>query len=153
MPDNRLTGGLPVYRFCFLCNIHSFLGICHNFLCLEVNYLHVFRFAWGFHFEVVYWKTNKGTARSFWKEVISWPKVDHKKMFGCPCYLAIGSMFAGLVTKGIVITKLTDEEKLELSKVKEIGPFIAGEKVIRSWVQINLETNEFSNVLHFVKKS
>ena len=62
-------------------------------------------------------------------------------------------MFAGLVTKGIVITKLTDEEKLELSKVKKIGPFIAGEKVIKSWVQINLEAKELSKVLPYVKKS
>ena len=89
----------------------------------------------------------------FEKEVLAWPQVDHKKMFGCPCYLANGSMFAGLVTKGVVITKLTDEEKQELSKFKEVGPFVAGSKVIKSWVQINLEPNEFPKVLPYVKKS
>lgn len=62
-------------------------------------------------------------------------------------------MFAGLVTKGIVITKLTDEEKLQLSKIKKIGPFIAGEKVIKCWVQVNLEAKELPIVLPYVKKS
>ncbi len=61
-------------------------------------------------------------------------------------------MFAGLVTKGIVITKLTDEEKLQLSKVKKIAPFIADEKAIKSWIQINLEANDLSNILPYVKK-
>ena len=89
----------------------------------------------------------------FEKEALSWPMVDYKKMFGCPCYLANGTIFAVLVTKGIVITKLTDEEKLQLSKVKKVGPFIAGAKVIKSWVQVNLEAKELPIVLPYVKKS
>lgn len=95
----------------------------------------------------------KELREAFEKEVLSWPNVDYKKMFGCPCYLANGSMFAGLVTKGIVITKLTDEEKKQLSKVKKIGPFLAGEKVIKSWVQMKLEANELPKIFFYVKKS
>lgn len=45
------------------------------------------------------------------KEILKWPHVDYKKMFGCPCYLANGKMFAGLVTKGLIITKLNEIEK------------------------------------------
>ena len=86
----------------------------------------------------------KELREAFAKEVLSWPKVDYKKMFGCPCYLANGSMFAGLITKGIVITKLTNEEKQQLSKVK---------KLINIWVQIKLETNELPKVLPYIKKS
>ena len=63
----------------------------------------------------------KDLRETFEKEVLTWPKVDYKKMFGCPCYLANGSMFAGLITKGIVITKLTNEEKQQLSKIKRTG--------------------------------
>jgi hypothetical protein len=95
----------------------------------------------------------KDLRKAFEKEVLEWTKVDCKKMFGCPCYLANGSMFAGLVTKGIVITKLTTGEKQQLSKFKEVGPFVAGEKVIKSWVQLKLEPNELPDVLPFVKKS
>ena len=50
------------------------------------------------------------------KEILKWPQVDYKKMFGCPCYLANGKMFAGLVTKGLIITKLNETEKEELQK-------------------------------------
>jgi hypothetical protein len=95
----------------------------------------------------------KELREAFEKEVLPWPKVDYKKMFGCPCYMANGSMFAGLVTKGIVITKLTEEEKQQLNQLKKIGPFIAGEKTIKSWVQLKLEPNELSKVFPFVKKS
>ena len=90
---------------------------------------------------------------SFEKEILTWPQVDYKKMFGCPCYLANGKMFVGLVTKGLVITKLSELEKEELKKIKSIQPFVAGSKVIKSWVQINLEPKELKQVMPFVKKS
>ena len=90
---------------------------------------------------------------SFEKEILAWPQVDYKKMFGCPCYLANGKMFAGLVTKGLVITKLSESEKGELKKIKSIQPFATGPKVIKSWVQINLRAKELKEVMSFVKKS
>ena len=90
---------------------------------------------------------------SFEKEILTWPQVDYKKMFGCPCYLANGKMFAGLVTKGLIITKLNEFEKKELKKIKNIQPFIAGPKIIKSWVQINLEPVELKEIMPFIKKS
>ena len=87
------------------------------------------------------------------KEILTWPIVDYKKMFGCPCYLANGKMFAGLVTKGLVITKLNNLEKSELEKIKITKPFKAGDKVIKSWVQITVEPNELKEIMPFVKKS
>ena len=45
----------------------------------------------------------KELREAFEKEILKWPQVDFKKMFGCPCYLANGKMFAGMVTKGIVL--------------------------------------------------
>lgn len=95
----------------------------------------------------------KELRKAFEKEILKWSKVDYKKMFGCPCYLVNGKMFAGLVTKGIIITKLNDPEKNELKKIKEIKPFIAGEKIIRSWVHIDIEPNEIKEIMPFVKKS
>ena len=87
------------------------------------------------------------------KEILKWPQVDYKKMFGCPCYLANGKMFAGLVTKGLIITKLNETEKEELQKIKPIKPFIAGEKIIKSWVHIDLDHNELKKIMPYVKKS
>ena len=95
----------------------------------------------------------KELRRAFESEVLGWPQVDYKKMFGCPCYLANGKMFAGLVTKGIVITKLDEPEKEELNKVRKIKPFEAGDRVIKSWVHMDLEPEDLKQVMPFVKKS
>jgi len=87
------------------------------------------------------------------KEILTWPQVDLKKMFGCPCYLANGKMFAGLVTKGLIITKLNNLEKEDLKKIREIKPFIAGDKIINSWVHFDLEPTELKEIIPYVKKS
>ena len=70
----------------------------------------------------------KELREAFEKEILKWSQVDFKKMFGCPCYLANGKMFAGMVTKGIVITKLTSLEREELNKLRTTKPFVAGGK-------------------------
>ena len=95
----------------------------------------------------------KELRESFEAEVLGWPQVDMKKMFGCPCYLANGTMFAGLVTKGIVLTKLNEEEKIELGQIFKTKPFVAGERVIKSWIHVTLEAIELSDVVAFIKKS
>ena len=87
------------------------------------------------------------------KEILTWPQVYFKKMFGCPCYLGNGKMFAGLVTKGLVITKLNNVEKEELQKFREIKPFVAGSKIIRSWVQVDLDPNDLKEIMPYVRKS
>ena len=87
------------------------------------------------------------------KEILKWPQVDYKKMFGCPCYLANGKMFAGLVTKGLIITKLNETEKEELQKIKPIKPFIAGEKIIKSWAHIDSDQHELKKIMPYIKKS
>ena len=95
----------------------------------------------------------KELKQAFEAEVLGWPQVDYKKMFGCPCYLANGKMFAGLVTKRIVITKLDDTEKEELNKIQKIKPFEAGDRVIKSWVHMSLEPKDLKHVMSYVKKS
>ncbi|HUT17274.1 MAG TPA: TfoX/Sxy family protein, partial [Acidobacteriota bacterium] len=82
-----------------------------------------------------------------------WPQVTSKRMFGCPCYLANGKMFAGMVTRGIVITKLSSLEREELQKVREIKPFMAGGKTIRNWVRVNIDPEDLREVMPFVLKS
>lgn len=86
------------------------------------------------------------------KEILKWPRVDYKKMFGCPCYLTNGKMFAGLVTKGLIITKLNETEKEELQKIKPIKPFIAGKKIIKSWVHVDLDHIELKKNHAFCQK-
>ena len=95
----------------------------------------------------------KELREAFEKEILKLPKVDYKKMFGCPCYLANGKMFAGMVTKGIVITKLTSLETEELKKLREIKPFVAGNKIIRSWVAVEIDPKDIKEIMPYVKIS
>jgi hypothetical protein len=62
-------------------------------------------------------------------------------------------MFAGLVTKGIVITKLNSYEKKELRKLKITTPFVAGKRIINSWIRVDLEPSDLKDLMPFVKKS
>jgi len=87
-------------------------------------------------------------------EILKWYKVDFKKMFGCPCYMANGRLFVFLVTKGIVITRLGEADIVELSKRQKTTSFQAGNKDMKNWRQISLgKTRELYPLMSFVKKS
>ena len=53
------------------------------------------------------------------KEILNWPNVTTKKMYGCPCYKNNEKLFAFLVTDGVVLTKVSQQDKIELSKRSE----------------------------------
>ncbi|MDG6219473.1 MAG: hypothetical protein QCI00_08545, partial [Candidatus Thermoplasmatota archaeon] len=57
------------------------------------------------------------------EEILRWPDVKTKKMYGCPCYKHKEKLFAFLVTDGVVLTKASERDKLELSKEFQIKPF------------------------------
>ncbi len=88
------------------------------------------------------------------EEVLSWPQVSTKKMFGCPCYQAKGKLFVFLVTKGIVITQLEQADREELSRQHQTAFFQAGKKIVKNWVRFSIETKEdLDRIMHFVRKS
>ena len=87
------------------------------------------------------------------KIILGWYKVTYRKMFGCPCYLANGKMFTGLVTKGLVITKLSELERLELNKITRTQPFKVRKKVMKTWIQINLNPENLNLIIPYVEKS
>jgi hypothetical protein len=95
----------------------------------------------------------KELREAFEKEILNWSDVTSKKMFGCPCYLVNGKMFAGMVTKGIVIPRLSAQERDELGKVLEIKPFVAGKRIMKNWVRVDLPPKELPKILPYVKKS
>lgn len=87
-------------------------------------------------------------------EVLEWPKVTTKKMFGCPCYQADTKLFTFIVTNGIVITQLTDDDREEASMKFKTSPFQAGKKTVKAWVQISINhKRELDNIIPFIKKS
>lgn len=91
---------------------------------------------------------------AFEKQILCWPRVSTKKMFGCPCYKADGRLFAFLVTDGIVITKLSQPERKTLSHQYQATFFQAGKKVVQNWLRFQLKNQkELDKIMPFVKRS
>jgi predicted DNA-binding protein (MmcQ/YjbR family) len=89
------------------------------------------------------------------REILSWPEVSTKKMYGCPCYKHRDKLFAFLVTDGVVLIKMSEQDKAILSKEFEIKPFQAGEKrIMYRWPQIRVkDSSDLEKILPFIKKS
>ncbi len=90
----------------------------------------------------------------FEAEVLSWPKVSKRAMFGCPSYQAAGRLFAFLVDAGVVITHLRKADRETLSKRCEVKSFQAGERTIERWGQVTVENErDLRYVLPYVRRS
>ena len=88
------------------------------------------------------------------KEILSWPDVTTKKMYGCPCYKYKVKLFAFLVTDGVVLTKASEQDKTKLSKEFKIKPFQAATRTMKGWPQIPIdEKSDFKKIILFIKNS
>jgi predicted DNA-binding protein (MmcQ/YjbR family) len=88
------------------------------------------------------------------KEVLNWPDVTTKKMYGCPCYKYKDKLFAFLVTDGVVLTKSSEQDKNILSKKFKIKPFQAATRTMKGWPQIPVdETSDLEKIIPFIKNS
>jgi hypothetical protein len=99
-------------------------------------------------------KQTKNLRLAFEEGVLSWPEVSTKKMFGCPCYKVKNKLFAFFVTKGIVITQLTQAEREKLSRLYHATPFRAGKKTVRNWVRVSLaDVRDLTRIMPYVQRS
>ncbi|HOU12958.1 MAG TPA: hypothetical protein PKZ84_07550 [Anaerolineae bacterium] len=90
----------------------------------------------------------------FEKEVLTWPEVTLRRMFGCPAYVADGRLFAFLVTDGVVITQLRRKEIQTLAQDNQIEPFKAGERVIERWTKVTVVAPQtIGRIMAYVRKS
>ena len=88
------------------------------------------------------------------KEVLSWPGVTTRKMYGCPCYKNREKLFAFLVTDGVVLTKLSERDKIKLSRELTVKPFQAGTRTMKNWPQVSVEANsDLEKIFPYVKSS
>jgi hypothetical protein len=88
------------------------------------------------------------------KEILSWPDVTTKKMYGCPCYKHKDKLFAFLVTDGVVLTKASNQDKMKLSEEFIIKPFQAATRTMKGWPQIPIdEASDFEIIFLFIKNS
>jgi len=87
------------------------------------------------------------------REILKWPGVSSREMMGCLCYLHGKNMIAFLVTDGIVISRLSEQETNDLSKLSKKMAFKMGGKTFRKPVW-ELKTREnLLTILPFLRKS
>jgi hypothetical protein len=72
---------------------------------------------------------------------------------GCLCYLRGKSMLAFLLTDGIVISKLSEQEESDLSKLSKKLAFKMGGKSIRKPVWELKTLKNLQTILPFLEKS
>src|SRR6267143_327122 len=87
------------------------------------------------------------------KEILEWPGVSSREMMGCLCYLQGKNMIAFLVTEGIVISKLSEQEQKDLSKLSKKASFKMGGKTMRKPVWALKTRDNLRTILPFLKKS
>jgi predicted DNA-binding protein (MmcQ/YjbR family) len=88
------------------------------------------------------------------KEILSWPNVTTKKMYGCPCYKYKDKLFAFLVTDGVVLTKASEQDKIKLHEEFKIKPFKAATRTMKGWPQISFgDTLDLERIIPFIKNS
>ncbi len=88
------------------------------------------------------------------RETVHWPSVYTKPMMGCLCYFHGKKFFAFLVTKAIVITKLSEEDRVALAKKTGGGHFEMNGRAVKTWIRVPLKgPGDVETVLPFVRKS
>lgn len=88
------------------------------------------------------------------KEILSWPEVRMRTMFGIPSYFARGTIFALLVDKGVVLTALAEEQRNDVARHFPSHPFIARGNPIPSWIQVGIEREvDISTLVPFLHQS
>lgn len=88
------------------------------------------------------------------KEIMDWPDVSTKKMFGCPCYMVNEKIFVFLVTNGIVITQLKPDELKGLQKITNTLYFQAGKRTVKKWTKIPVTSEtELMKLFPYIKMS
>jgi TfoX/Sxy family transcriptional regulator of competence genes len=86
--------------------------------------------------------------------VLAWEGVQKKVMFGSPSYSVNGSSFAMLVTGGIILTKLDDEQRDRLLEDPGAGYFGAHGRVMKRWVRIAIRNlSEIEKYLPWITAS
>jgi TfoX/Sxy family transcriptional regulator of competence genes len=68
--------------------------------------------------------------------VLGWPGVSKRMMFGSPSYAAGRTIFAMLVTSGVILTRLDDDQKSALLSGGMADYFTGHGRVMKKWIVI-----------------
>lgn len=105
---------------------------------------------------MTFFDREKGVAlkTAFDDLVLGWPNATATTMFGCPSYQADGTLFAVLVTDGVVLTRLHSDHRDKVEQAFDTGPFQAGDRTVTKWVQVTIEhMNDLDALAPHVKAS
>lgn len=103
----------------------------------------------------LYHDQQSGWLRSaFDDEVLDWPDVTSRKMFGCPAYRVNGTLFALVIDQGIVLTKLTEIDHQTLPRQFGAKQFQSGRQTIKRWLVLPInDLNALEPALPAIYKS
>ncbi|MDD1676672.1 MAG: TfoX/Sxy family protein [Methanomicrobiales archaeon] len=86
--------------------------------------------------------------------VLGWEGVTKKTLFGSPSYAAGSVNFAMLVTGGIVLTRLDEEQRDRLLEDPNAGYFAAHGRIMKRWVRISIgDVSEIERYLPWITAS
>jgi len=86
--------------------------------------------------------------------VLAWPGVARKEMMGCLVYFRGSKFFAFLVTAGLVITKLPEEDRAAVSKRPSAKAFSMAGRTTPKWVQLPVKkAADLKPLLPYVRTS
>lgn len=96
-----------------------------------------------------------GGVRQALEEALSqWPRVTTAKKFGCPGYRAGGTLFVVLVTGGVALTQLNEEQREALEAQYAVRPFHARGRMIQEWAVVPVSDSlQMQGLLPFVEQS
>ncbi len=86
-------------------------------------------------------------------EVMEWPDVTSREMMGCLCYFRGKKFFAWLVTKGIILPKLKEDDRKELQDQFDTEPFEMAGKATRLRKIVLRRHEDLQPIKTYVRKS
>ena len=86
------------------------------------------------------------------KEILKWKGVTSKPMMGCLCYFYNRKFIGFLVTNGIVLMKLREEDQKEIKEKFGGKPFEMAGQTGRLWVTPLNGPKDVESVMPFVRK-
>ena len=90
----------------------------------------------------------------FEKIVLKWPGAEKKMMFGSPAYITGKTYFAMLVNGGIILTRLSGQEKEQLLKNRTAAYFEGHGRVMKKWVRIPVSSpSDIDAFIPFIRSS
>jgi hypothetical protein len=94
------------------------------------------------------------TREAFEKSVLRWRGVRSKEMMGCLTYFRGSKFFAFLVTNGIVLTRLPEDQRDALVKRMKGRPFVMAGRKVSTWIKVPLKKpGDTRLVLPYVRES